>query len=327
MQKLLGLIGFIIALLFGLSYLKDKSDEKKKFEEQEAFIQKTNDCLTNGDWVCAEKNIRVLLKETPQDTNLKLHLAGILLEQGKYTECLEHIRLLTFESATAKTIQEKAEQLLRETSELSVEDSRHFRLEFDSSPAKTDIYEALTVLEVAYDSLSRLFDFYPEERIHLVLYQSKEFQGSSVRPEWVLAVFDGKLRISLNAMKHQELYRPMIIHELTHAFIHAMTKGNIPLWLNEGIAQVIDGSSLSERPLGKAPTITELTNSFIKEKNRDKAVKLYWYSLAMVKKMLSQNISLKDMKSIIENTGNYGIEKALAPYNTSAELLLKEVSP
>lgn len=326
MPKILLLIILVIVALFGASVIKDKADEKKKFLQNEALIKQTNDCLNQGNWDCAEKNVRTLLKETPNDTNLQLHLAGILLEKGSYSDCIEHIDSLKFQSPTAEKIKEKATQLAKEEGELQIEDSRHFRLEFDGTPSKTDIYEALTVLEVAYDSLGRLFNFYPEKRIHLVLYQSKEFQGSSSRPEWVGAIFDGKLRISLSAMKHREIYRPMIIHELTHAFIHSITLGQIPLWLNEGIAQEVDGSELSERPAGAPPTLEALTHSFVKVRERETALKLYWYSLAMVKEMLSASIHFSDLAKILQIIGEKGINEALSPYGLSAEKLLEKVS-
>ena len=325
MKKILLIFLTFILVLFSVSFLKKKSEEKALFQKQEQLIQETNNCLKQSDWICAEKNIRTLLKEEPNDTNLQLHLAGILLEQEKYTECKEYIATFSFNSETAKIIKQKAEQLLKESHELSSEDSRHFRVEFDSSPSKTDIYEALTVLEVAYDSLCRLFNFYPEERIHLVLYQSKEFQGSANRPEWVGAVFDGKLRVSLNVMQYRELYRPMLLHELTHAFVHSISRANIPLWLNEGIAQTVDGSSLEPFPQGNIPSIQTLRESFIKEKNTENAKKLYWYSLAMVKKIL-EKVPFENLKNIIQETGKNGIEKALEKYGLSETELLNEVS-
>ena len=54
-----------------------------------------------------------------------------------------------------------------------MEKSMHFRLEFDGTPTKKDVMEALAVLEVAYDSLSNLFGFMPENKICVVLYERK----------------------------------------------------------------------------------------------------------------------------------------------------------
>ena len=91
MKKILLIFLTFILVLFSVSFLKKKSEEKALFQKQEQLIQETNNCLKQSDWICAEKNIRTLLKEEPNDTNLQLHLAGILLEQEKYTECKEYI--------------------------------------------------------------------------------------------------------------------------------------------------------------------------------------------------------------------------------------------
>ena len=76
----------------------------------------------------------------------------------------------------------------------------HFRVEFERNPSKSDVMEALAVLEVAYDSLCNLFDFRPENKMSLVLYRSREYQGMGPRPDWVAAVFDGKLRVPVEMM-------------------------------------------------------------------------------------------------------------------------------
>jgi hypothetical protein len=171
--------------------------------------------------------------------------------------------------------------------QLGVEKSMHFRLEFDGGPSKKDVMEALAVLEVAYDSISNLFDFMPENKMSLVLYQDKEFQGMGSRPDWVGAVFDGKLRVPVNMMAYREVYRPVLFHELTHAFVRAMTHANVPCWMNEGIAQVIDASHNDEKhPIGAYPSLESLRKSFVNEKDTEQAKKLYWFSRRMVEELL-----------------------------------------
>ncbi len=309
----------------------------RAFEAREKQIAETNACLQNGHWDCAEKNIRFLLEKEPNDTNLKLHLAGILLEQGRYTECIEFsenvLSLLTKETANnsqneiVKNFQfliQKSNLLIKEMQELGIENSTHFRLEFEGNLARTDIYEALTVLEVAYDSLCRLFDFYPENIIPLVLYHSSSYAGIGERPNWVGAVFDGKLRIPVNAMQFREWYRPMLFHELTHAFVRAMTRATVPLWINEGIAQTIDGSrSQMPRPEGARPSLKALTQSFIQETNSQKAILLYWYSEKMVQALLQKNNSFVHFKQFLQELNSNNPNDALKKYYslTADELL------
>lgn len=327
MKNIVYIVLLIIVLLIGVRWFMQQSAAKEAFEKHEALIKETNECLEMAEWNCAEKNVRKLLKESPDDQNLQLHLAGILYEQERYEDCIAYVQSRKFNHADLDYLKQKSEALIREMDELKIERSMHFRVEFEGRPARKDIMEALAVLEVAYDSLCHLFDFHPENKMHLVLYESSQYQGVGPRPEWVGAVFDGKLRIPVNVMAYREIYRPMFFHELTHAFIRAMTRYHVPLWVNEGIAQVIDASRTGmQRPEGGAPSIEALTTPFVNENNTGTAVKLYWYSQAMVERLLARNASLVHFRDFIQNMRTLGDEPALQKfYGVTTQQLLDEV--
>ena len=327
MKKIILLFSLVLVAVLFISYSKKKAD----FEKHEAMISKTNECLAAGDWKCAESHVRELLRSEPADTNLQLHLAGILFEQERYKECIDYIETLNFKNKDLDYLVEKSKLLEQEMAQLGVEKSMHFRLEFDGGPSKKDVMEALAVLEVAYDSISNLFDFMPENKMSLVLYQDTEFQGVGPRPEWVAAVFDGKLRVPVNMMAYREVYRPVLFHELTHAFVRSMTHSNVPLWMNEGIAQVIDASHNDEkRPLGAWPSIESLTEPFVNESNTEKAKKLYWFSRRMVEELLWRDgggpESFRKFAKCLQDLQGLGTDGALQKYyETTAKDLLESV--
>lgn len=314
---------FVVVLLSIVS-----SKKLAEIEKREALINETNDCLASGDWKCAEQNVRELLKAEPNDSNLQMHVAGIFFEQERYRECTQYIESLNFRNEELNYLVEKSNLLEKEMESLGVEKSMHFRLEFDGHPSKKDVMEALAVLEVAYDSISNLFGFMPENKIGVVLYEAKNYQGVGVRPDWVAAVFDGKLRVPVNMMAYREVYRPVLFHELTHAFVRAMTRAQVPLWMNEGIAQVIGASKREmERPSGGAPSLKSLTEPFVNESNTATAIKLYWYSLRMVENMLSRGgggvDAFRKFANCLQDLRKLGTDEALQKYfgTTSKELL------
>ena len=276
----------VVALGYGIHVYKNVAQRNQIIEESNRLVDEFNECQEAADWNCAERCARALLEKTPDDKNLQLHLAGTLFEQERYEDCIAYIGSLGYRNSDLEFLENKSRSLLKEMAELGIARSMHFRVEFEGSPNRNDVLEALSVLEVAYDSLCRLFEFYPENKMHVVLYQSSAYQGIGPRPEWVGAIFDGKLRIPVGMMQYREVYRPVIFHELTHAFVRAMTRAKVPLWLNEGIAQLVDGSrSEKGRPSGSVPSLEALVAPFVGESRSDEAVKLYWYSLEMVRKM------------------------------------------
>jgi hypothetical protein len=319
-------LSILVAVIAVKAFLT-KKQEKEAFDRHEALVTEVTECLDVADWNCAEKGVRALLEETPDDRNLQLHLAGILYEQERYEDCRAYVESLGYTSEELKFLHEKSGQLLKEIAELGIERSMHFRVEFEGNLSKVDVMEALAVLEVAYDSLCHLFDFRPENKMHLVLYRSSEYQGMGPRPEWVGAIFDGKLRIPVGMMQYRELYRPVLFHELTHAFVRAMTRSHVPFWVNEGIAQVVDASRTNlPRPEGGAPGLETLTEPFVKESNTANAERLYWYSERMVERLFARNASFVYFREFIQGIRKLGEEEALKKfYGVTAAQLLDEV--
>jgi len=317
----------ILFAVLAVRFFLEKKAEKADFDRHEALVSEATLCIETSDWKCAEKNVRALLEETPGDKNLELHLAGILFEQERYDDCRSFIESLGYSGEELKFLYDKSAQLLKEMAELGIERSMHFRVEFEGNLSKVDVMEALAVLEVAYDSLCHLFDFRPENKMHLVLYRSEAYQGSGPRPEWVGAVFDGKLRVPVGMMQHREVYRPVLFHELTHAFVRAMTRIHVPLWVNEGIAQVVDASRTDlPRPEGGVPSLEALSTPFVKENSTSNAVRLYWYSQRMVERLLARNPDFAHFRKFIQALRELGTEGALEKfYGVSSKQLLDEV--
>lgn len=334
-QKKKNWIGRVVCLLLiyvfmfaGYQFYEKKVEERFRYED---MIHETNECLRIGDWKCAEKNVRELLKSEPNDTNLQMHMAGILFEQERYKECINYIETLSFKHQDLDYLVKKSNALEQELKNLGVEKSMHFRLEFDGGPSKKDVMEALAVLEVAYDSISNLFDYLPENKMSLVLYEDKEYQGTGPRPDWVAAVFDGKLRVPVNMMAYRDVYRPVLFHELTHSFVRAMTHANVPCWMNEGIAQVIDGShNNEERPLGAFPSVESLRKPFVKEKDSATVKKLYWFSRRMVEELLWRDgggpHAFRKFAKCLQDHRELGMDGSLKKhYETTAQDLLESV--
>lgn len=333
-RTLFAIVAAIVALGYGVHTYMDVSKKNRATEEANRLVDEFNECQEAADWKCSEKAVRALLEKTPDDKNLQLHLAGTLYEQERYEDCIAYIGTLDYKNEDLEFLEKKSKSLLKEMEELGIARSMHFRVEFEGRPNRNDVLEALSVLEVAYDSLCHLFDFRPENKMHVVLYQSSEYQGIGPRPEWVGAIFDGKLRIPVGMMQYRELYRPVIFHELTHAFVRAMTRAKVPLWLNEGIAQLVDGSrNDKDRPSGSPPSLDALVAPFVGESRTDEALKLYWYSLEMVKKMFRAESGLASreqflkFKDCIQEFYRGDVDKSLKEhYGVTSRKLWEQVS-
>src|SRR5574344_1998379 len=91
MRKILPFLLVLVLVSAGVLIYQRHSPEAKRFERHEALVKDAKERLDAGEWIGAERDIRGLLKEMPGDTNLQVHLAGILYEQGRYEDCIAWI--------------------------------------------------------------------------------------------------------------------------------------------------------------------------------------------------------------------------------------------
>ncbi|MBL8148694.1 MAG: hypothetical protein JNN15_02075, partial [Blastocatellia bacterium] len=151
-------------------------------------------------------------------------------------------------------------------------------------------------------------------KISAVFYTETTFSNITNAPSWVGALNDGKLRIPVGGLDsvNDELSRT-ITHELTHSFIRFKAQGRCPTWLNEGIAQIMEGRTSSKDRLAKAESLVSLKmleGSFMNFSTSTASV-AYSYSL-FATEVLAERGNTTLMK-ILEDLGqNIGIDAALS---------------
>lgn len=133
-------------------------------------------------------------------------------------------------------------------SEFSEFDSPYFELSFDGTRAELlhASQRFLDVLEEAYTDYRLWFGFDPvlEGRppFRVVLYRRGEFQRLTGLGDWAAGAFDGTIRLPVEAdAVGGEDWRDVARHELVHAFVREVGGASVPGWLNEGLAQWLEG--------------------------------------------------------------------------------------
>jgi hypothetical protein len=170
--------------------------------------------------------------------------------------------------------------------------------------------ELIATLEAEYDELVRQLGVAPRASIPVILYTEQAFFDVTHAPSWSGAVNDGKLRIPISGITSMtpELAR-VLKHELAHSFVSQATGGRCPTWLNEGVAQAVEGKSLSRegRRLGQmfraqqAIPYNVLEGSFMRFSTME-AVVAYAESLAAVQYIV-ETYGMSDVERILERIG------------------------
>lgn len=151
--------------------------------------------------------------------------------------------------------------------------SSHFTLRFEGRQVPDSLRRGiLEALERHYATLEREMGVSPREPIPVILYTDQAFRDVTRVPSWAGAVNDGRVRVPVDGLSSvtSEL-SGVLKHEVVHSFVWAKTRGQCPAWLNEGLAQLLEGAGVKgDRRLaelwksGKYLPLAALQESFVR---------------------------------------------------------------
>lgn len=126
-------------------------------------------------------------------------------------------------------------------------ETEHFILKYKDEDAES-IEVVAQEFERSYELIGRTFDYYPEEKVVVFIYNTQQEMWAyqkSVNGQAVLGLYNmGTIHIlSPDAYKEQSdrpteyfiKYGP-VLHEYTHKVVDDLSGGNLELWLTEGLA-------------------------------------------------------------------------------------------
>lgn len=229
-----------------------------------------------------------------------------------------HEAVEAFQKSLKLRPDENVEAFLRKTQKESTTEadylaaeSAHFTLRFEGHSSNTTLpREILSELDSDYDSLVSQLGAAPRGSIPVILYTDEAFFDITQAPTWSTAINDGKLRIPVSGMTHMTGGLARVLrHELTHSFVTDITRGRCPLWLNEGVAQLMEPRTAgsSGRILAQLFNadheipLNMLESSFLNLDSNAAAI-AYAESLAAVE-YINDTYGMSDVRRLLERIG------------------------
>ena len=141
------------------------------------------------------------------------------------------------EAALKKALRDKQEE-----DQYKENESSHFKLRYSGASEPGLAHDVLRTLEHHYDAIESELSYSPPDPIGVILYTQQAFADITQAPAWVGALNDGRIRVPVQGLNEvtPELSR-VLKHELTHSFIQQKTRGHAPTWVQEGLAQWMEG--------------------------------------------------------------------------------------
>src|SRR6202034_4406286 len=298
--------------------------------------------LARGDTDAAIDHYREALAFAPDNTGLLLNLAVLYLREsqfGKALDPLERARRAAPDSADVakltgwayygankmdraieewqraeklrpdpevKAALEKAQRDQAEEESYREGETAHFDLKYNGGADPDLARGILRALEDDFRDLESELDYTPPEQIAVILYTEQSFADITRAPGWAGALNDGRLRIPVQGLTSvtPDLAR-VLKHELTHSFVGQKTHGRAPTWLQEGIAQWMEGrrsasagALLDEANQGLVPTLGALEGSWM-GLSASSASMAYAWSLAVVESIV-QSGGISDISRLLD---------------------------
>jgi tetratricopeptide (TPR) repeat protein len=144
----------------------------------------------------------------------------------------------------------------------------HFSVRFEGPGDELLARRAVERLEAEYWRIGQTLTAYPPNPITVVLYTQQQFRDITRMPAWTAAAYDGRIHVPMRgALEQTEELDRVLGHEFVHAVVVMLGGRNVPVWLNEGLATILErgGAQESERVLAATrarPPLQQLHRSF-----------------------------------------------------------------
>lgn len=269
--------------------------------------------LLKDDWN-ASLYLNELLRLDPQNT-MALNSLGELAWKKDALDDAQRYWEKSYSIKPDPGIKEKLERLQREkaaSGRYTDSNSRHFVMKYDGGTAEQYLVDEISdFLEATYRDLSSKFEEYPNSPFVVILYAQKDYLHATEAPFWSAGVNDGKIRLPIRGLTSMsDQLRETLEHELTHSFINSKTNANCPVWLQEGLAQRMEGKVLTEDATGRLrkmaknqslPRINQLGETFMNASTNE-AAGLYVMSYSFTEYLIDR-YRFNGINSLLDNLG------------------------
>jgi hypothetical protein len=227
------------------------------------------------------------------------------------------------EHPTASQLYDRLQRQVDVELEFRAAASDHFVASFPAvGPSADAIGQVLDILERARSRVAADIGFASMRLVPVVIYEGGQLDAATDSPHWVLAVYDGKIRVSIDTFRDQpKQFEMAITHEYVHALTHEYTGTRLPSWFREGLADNLARRDRPTQEVMKSPLedrgprldISDLNGVFM-ELSKEAAERAYRQSYWMVRNLVEEAGwgAIGDLLSELHENRELGFDEAFS---------------
>jgi len=240
------------------------------------------------------------------DIEVRLLLARLYDQRDQTEHALAHLTALLAREpghTAARRLIEKIERERRVEASFQRELTPHFVIKHRVASGDA-VRRVAQAVERAWERVDGQLDYHPAERVTIVLYEGVQFHDVTRVHRWVTGLYDGKIRLPLGSgLPSGGALDRLVVHEYAHAAIHELSRGRTPRWLQEGLAQYLEG--VRGDPLLRGPSGLTLIGleALIGDSDPTRARVGYDIALWLTEDLISRG-GIASVRAVLTRLGN-----------------------
>jgi tetratricopeptide (TPR) repeat protein len=239
----------------------------------------------------AQSWLEQALKLVPHNTDASLLLGELHHRAGRVGEAVATYEAALKHAPDEPVLHDKLGQWRKDANvRAGSYESRgaHFSVLFQGPADEMIARRAVEMLEETYWRVGAALTTYPTRTITVVLYTEEQFRDITLSPAWAAGSYDGTIRIpTRGALDQPEELERILAHEFVHAVVATIGGRDVPTWLNEGLASMLEpGAEVEEAAAHAGPeriSLSQLERGFTRL-TAEQAQRAYAQSMLAVQK-------------------------------------------
>ncbi|MDD5492007.1 MAG: tetratricopeptide repeat protein [bacterium] len=282
------------------TYLLDKTNPRLAKNLAIAHNNYAIGLMNKKDYETAFTHFHQAAKLDNENWSVFVNLGNLMYLQGKNEDAVTYWNKALELHPDLPEIRNKVTALEKENKvgeKFNRQGFSRFEVKYEGFARQDLAGKALLMLNDAYYKIGSDFNYFPKEKVTIVIYNKGQYGEVTGNPDWLPGQAEGNGTIRLTAddiENSEERLKNVLYHEYTHVLLYRKMGMKIPRWLDEGLAQYKEpsgGDKLSEEELtilkkhlaqGDLISLSNLDSSWDTNRDQETTSLAYYEAKALI---------------------------------------------